>query len=266
MRKSSGIAEGWLLVTDFDGTLVDHRSDPGAPDELVSWISRFRADGGIWAINTGRELPYLLQGIRMAKVPIVPDFAIVVEREIHRYDCGQYDPVLPWHRHCIDRHAEVFAQYADRWPALIQWIEDNAKATIYEDEYSPFSVIADSETEATRIHTEMDRQAQLMPGVLYVHNSIYGRFAHSDFHKGSALTELARVLEIPTSQIIVAGDHWNDVSMFDPDRARWWIAPSESIGEVRRRVSAHEYGYVSGAPCGHGLLDGLLRIPHLAGI
>jgi hypothetical protein len=247
------------LSTDFDGTLVDHQADPAVPPGLVEWITRFRAAGGVWAINTGRELPYLMHGIRQAGLRIVPDYAIVVEREIHRYDNGQYEPVFPWHRLCTEHHAEVFERYRDRWPVLVEWIHLHARATVYQDKYSPFSVIADDQEQATLIHRHMEKQAGGMDGVIYVHNSIYGRFAHKDYHKGSALAELSRILGIDRERVVVAGDHWNDMSMFDDAVAKWWIAPSSAIDAVRDRVGKQASGHVAGRPCGEGLLEGLSR-------
>jgi HAD superfamily hydrolase (TIGR01484 family) len=251
---------GWILSTDFDGTLVNHHAHPPVPDELVSWITEFRKQGGIWVINTGRELPYLMAGIRHSNLRIVPDYSIVVEREIYRFESGEYEPVFPWYRLCADQHREVFTRYISRWPVLIEWIHSHAKAIVYQDKYSPFSVIADDDHQASLIHPYLEAAAKSMEGVHYVHNSIYGRFAHQDFHKGSALTELARILNVPSGQIIVAGDHWNDMSMFDPQRAQWWITPGNAIEPIRSHVARWKCGHVASRPCGLGILDGLLAL------
>lgn len=188
---------------------------------------------------------------------VVPDFAIVVEREIYRFDAGEYEPVFPWYRQCRENHREVFQRFEANWPELMNWIHANASATLYQDKYSPFSVIADSVGDATKIHQRMEEEAESMDDIIYVHNSIYGRFAHAAYHKGSALRELGRVLNIGTDCVITAGDHFNDISMFDPSVARYWIAPSNAIETVAKRVSQHEFGYSARSPYGQGVLDGL---------
>ena len=51
-----------LIVSDFDGTLADSNNE--VPEEVVSAINGFVADGGIFAVCTGRILPSILPRVR----------------------------------------------------------------------------------------------------------------------------------------------------------------------------------------------------------
>ena len=51
-----------LIVSDFDGTLAN--SDNGVTDEVKNAINNFVADGGIFAVCTGRILPSILPRVR----------------------------------------------------------------------------------------------------------------------------------------------------------------------------------------------------------
>lgn len=51
-----------LIVSDFDGTLADSNNE--VPAEVVNAINGFVADGGIFAVCTGRILPAILPRVR----------------------------------------------------------------------------------------------------------------------------------------------------------------------------------------------------------
>ena len=87
-------------------------------------------------------------------------------------------------------------------------------------------------------------------------NDIYARFSHVRYNKGTALGEVARLEQAKPSQVLAAGDHWNDIPMFSGKFAQWMIAPSNSMPDVKELV-LRQKGYVSHLPGGHGLLDGL---------
>lgn len=51
-----------LIVSDFDGTLANSENE--VPDEVVEAINSYIADGGIFAVCTGRILPSILPRVR----------------------------------------------------------------------------------------------------------------------------------------------------------------------------------------------------------
>jgi hydroxymethylpyrimidine pyrophosphatase-like HAD family hydrolase len=86
---------------------------------------------------------------------------------------------------------------------------------------------------------------------------VYLRFCHADYHKGAALAELSRLLEIPREQIFAAGDHHNDLSMLDGRYAEFPACPANAIPEVKQAVR-NAGGYVADRECGAGVYDALL--------
>src|SRR5256886_10745151 len=65
-------------------------------------------------------------------------------------------------------------------------------------------------------------------------NTIYLRFCHADYHKGAALAELARLIDVPRENIFAAGDHHNDISMLNGQVAAMPACPANAIEEVKR--------------------------------
>jgi hydroxymethylpyrimidine pyrophosphatase-like HAD family hydrolase len=90
----------------------------------------------------------------------------------------------------------------------------------------------------------------------YQRNTIYLRFGHRGFQKGSTLTRLARHLGIPASRIFAAGDNLNDLPMLDPQVAAYLACPGNSHPVVRETVR-HHGGYIARAHTGEGLCEAL---------
>ena len=98
-------------------------------------------------------------------------------------------------------------------PELIEWVNARFAATIYEDIYSPFCFIAERTADAEAIHEYLNGYCKRVPELVVVRNDVYARFSHVDFNKGTALTELARRLNVKPQNIFAAGDHLNDLPM-----------------------------------------------------
>src|SRR5688572_24939303 len=141
-----------LLSTDFDGTFFAEFENPPVPVKLQRMIERFQEQGGKWLINTGRDLSSLMETLGRAHLSIKPDYLVVVEREIYCHKQNEYVESEEWNRACTRDHAELFAKVRQDVPALIDWVGKRFKATVYEDVYSPFCLIAETELEARIIH------------------------------------------------------------------------------------------------------------------
>ena len=90
----------------------------------------------------------------------------------------------------------------------------------------------------------------------YQRNGIYLRFCHADYHKGAALAELARLIEVPRDNIFAAGDHHNDISMLDGKVAAMPSCPANAIDEVKDAVR-NAGGYVAKNEHGAGVYEAL---------
>ncbi|HUD49456.1 MAG TPA: HAD family hydrolase [Candidatus Baltobacteraceae bacterium] len=245
-----------LISTDFDGTLFAEFENPPVPVKLQNLIGKLQAGGATWVINTGRDLSSLLETTGRARLTVKPDFVVIVEREIYRRDESEYVEDGAWNRASRKAHAEVFRHVRGDVPRLRKWVETRFNATIYEDIYSPFCFIAESNADAEAIHGYLDTYCRDVPNLTVVRNDIYARLSHEAFNKGTALGEIARQLGIEAGETFAAGDHLNDLPMLSRRHAHWLAAPSNAI-EAVKAVVRNQKGHVSQLHCGHGVADGL---------
>jgi hypothetical protein len=245
-----------LISTDFDGTLFAEFENPPVPVKLQKLLGQLQAGGAKWVINTGRDLSSLLETTGRARLTVKPDFVVIVEREIYRHDESEYVEDAAWNRASQEAHAELFRRVRGDVPRLREWVEARYKATIYEDIYSPFCFIAESNADAEAIHQFLDVYCREVPNLTVVRNDIYARLSHEAFNKGTALSEIARQLGISASETFAVGDHLNDLPMLLRRHAHWLAAPANAI-ETVRTVVREQKGHVSLLSCGHGVADAL---------
>lgn len=254
-----------LISTDFDGTVHSDFEHPPIPRDLEQLIASLQARGVRWVINTGRDLASLVEALAAAGISVRPDYVVVVEREIYQLQESDYVGVPEWNSKCTETHADLFARIRPHLPRAVEWIRSRYRATVYEDLYSPFCLIAESTRDADAIHEYLEVFCAQVGDLAVVRNDIYARFSHKAFNKGTALGEIARRLRIHPDEIIAAGDHLNDLPMLSREYARWLLAPVNAIAAVKEAV-LRQNGYVSEKNWGHGVAHGLRRILLNAGM
>jgi hypothetical protein len=223
---------------------------------LQELIARLQQEGAKWVINTGRDLPSLIDGLQRARLAVTPDFVVTVEREIHVQHRARYHELDGWNRACADVHDALFARVRPDLPELCDWVQRRFAARVYEDAYSPLCLIAGDNDEMDAIQAFLETYCAGIPELTVVRNDIYARFSHVAFNKGTALAEIARTLGVGTLETLAAGDHFNDLPMLTTSIARWLVAPSNAIPEVKLAVE-RQAGFVGDRPWGHGVLEGL---------
>jgi hydroxymethylpyrimidine pyrophosphatase-like HAD family hydrolase len=253
-----------LISTDFDGTIFAEFENPPIPESFQKLIRELQKQGARWAINTGRDMSSLLEALARARVAVRPDYLVLVEREIHVHDGVRFAGLDPWNTACARAHEELFARIRPDLPRLTEWINTRFNATVYEDPYSPFCLIAGNNGDAEVIHAYLDDYCRGVPHLTVVRNDVYARFAHDAYNKGTALAELARQIGIDAGQVFAAGDHLNDLPMLSRTYARWLAAPQNAIEPVKTAVR-NEAGYVSTLPHGSGVVEALLFHLHHPG-
>ena len=243
-----------LLSTDFDGTLVDHYAEPPVSPALFELFARLRHSGVLWAVNTGRGLDLTMEGLRQFAFPIEPDYILTNEREVfHRDATGRWRDYGDWNRRCAEAHDWLFESEAPFVEKVLRFTPGTEP--IYEDE-RPVGLIAGSDEEMESVvnflHSVRD------PGSLfhYQRNTLYLRFCHAHYSKGSALGELCRLTGISAQETFSAGDHHNDISMLDRRFAHWTAAPGNAIEEVKDAVR-NAGGYVAEGRASHGVVEAL---------
>lgn len=243
-----------LLCTDFDGTIAESDEQPISEaffERLYVWRQR----GPLyWVINTGRTFQSLQEELIQRKVPIWPDWAVTIEREIwlvrNRRAVGWFE----WNRKCEVLHGQLFESVKPVWKLVEDFIVHHTNALLVEDAGSPLGIIASSDEEADEISAYMTPLLKDWPTLVAVRNSIYFRFSHKFYHKGVCLEAIANGLGIQPAQTLAIGDHLNDLPMMERRYARHLACPGNAVDEVKEKVLA-EGGYVAMAPVAEGTVE-----------
>jgi HAD superfamily hydrolase (TIGR01484 family) len=249
-----------LLSTDFDGTLVAHDADPVLDRRCMRRIEELQQDGALWAINTGRSLQLLESGLIDFDFPVHPDFILTSERDVFRPTQNgggrRWEPYGEWNARVAQDHAELFSSASSVLAEVLDYVNHKTRARVIYDRNEVEGLIAADEDEMNRIVRFIDEARAPHPKFHYQRNTIYLRFCHADYHKGAALAELQRLLDIPREQTFAAGDHHNDISMLDGRYAALPACPGNAIPEVKEAVRRAN-GYVSESCCGGGVYEAL---------
>lgn len=245
-----------LISTDFDGTLFAEFETPPIPEALTALIGRLQRKGVKWVINTGRDMASLMESLGRARIPVQPDFLVLVEREIYQHHEGRYAPVAEWNNACAADHAALFARVLPDVSDLEGWITNRFVATVYEDPHSPLCVIAANNGDMDVIHARLEEYCRKVPKLTVVRNDVYARFSHVNYDKGTALAEISRQLGLDASSVFAIGDHLNDLPMLQPKHAAHLAAPANSVPETLAVVRAAG-GYLCRKTQGRGVLEAL---------
>ncbi|MCX7868468.1 MAG: HAD hydrolase family protein [Terrimicrobiaceae bacterium] len=245
-----------LWSTDFDGTLISFGGSGRCPGILAEMLISHRSAGGLWAVNTGRGLDHMLDGLERFGPPAPPDFLLTNEREVFRRTRrGAWEPHGEWNAVCARRHREFFGEFA----GLFEEIEAFAASTsgldfLREPCGQPAGLVAESEEVMDAAATRLREWARDVPEFSWQRNTVYLRFCHADYDKGSALAELCRLEGLEPRDVLAVGDQHNDLPMLHPSRAAFLACPSNAIPEVKAAVRSHG-GYVARQAWGEGTAE-----------
>ena len=244
-----------LLSTDFDGTLISHFSDGRCAPDFAAVLMEHKKSGGLWAVNTGRSLWHAIEGVEKFQPPVQPDFLLTNEREIfHRTPDGRWVPEHGWNETCYKRHDDLFARSAPIFDRIRLLAGGHPGINLSEENGQLAGVITSDEQVMHDFVAFLESERLKQPEFSYQRNTIYLRFAHSDYHKGSALGELCRILQISASDVLAAGDHFNDIPMLDGIYAGHPCCPSNAIPEVRSVVEKAG-GHLASKPAAEGVAE-----------
>jgi len=249
-----------LLSLDFDGTLVSHVDEPALDRQCMELIRELQDRGAVWAINTGRSVALLESGLANFEFEIRPDFILTTERDVFRPGGNgeKWEPFGDWNDRCARDHTELFSSARPILADVVDFVTQETKARLIYDADRLEGLAAENETEMERIAEFIERARRGHPKFNYQRNGIYLRFCHADYHKGAALAELARLIEVPRDNIFAAGDHHNDISMLDGKFAAMPSCPANAIPRVQTAVR-DAGGYVAQQEHGAGVYEALIH-------
>ncbi len=245
-----------LISTDFDGTLVSHASDPVFDRACMELIRELQNEGAIWAINTGRSVGLLEEGLEDFAFTVEPDFILTSERDVFRPTERGWKPYGDWNARCAQAHAELYQTASSVLAEVVDYVTRQTKARVIYEADEPAGLIASSEEEMDRLTRFIDQAKAGEPKFHYQRNTVYLRFCHSDYHKGAALEELSRLIEVSPSAAFAAGDHHNDLSMLDGRYAAMPGCPANAIPAVKEAVR-RAGGWVAEREFGAGVHEAL---------
>lgn len=246
-----------IICFDFDGTFISPEPDEHAMDELLAMVSDLRGRGAAWVINTGRSLFQTLEGLADHGIRSLPDFIVAREGEI--YMPGKYNRWLDvgrWNASRTKDHKKLYKSHAKFFKEVQRWLHTETKAHWISETQEPAGIISSTAEEMEEICSWLDSKMIAHKDLVYQRNSIYLRFTHCDYSKGTALRELSTVLGIVPDHVFVAGDNHNDMSMLNIEVAHCLACPSNSIPIVQEVVK-HQNGHVAPRPSTLGCVDAL---------
>jgi HAD superfamily hydrolase (TIGR01484 family) len=246
-----------LLSTDFDGTIVNHDSTPPVAPEFFAAVAEMRSRGVLWAVNTGRVLWHIEEGLRELQFPIEPDYVLTSEREVfHRGADGRWQDFGDWNARCADAHNALFDKAGTLLADIESYLARHTRAhPIYEGERL-IGLATESDEEMDAVSAFLTKECARVPGFRFMRNTIYARFCHEAYSKGTALGELARLTGVAREEIFAAGDHYNDLPMLDGRHAQWVACPGNAVDAVKRAVTLAG-GHVASGECSQGVVEAL---------
>lgn len=249
-----------VLSFDFDGTLHHSGDSPPVPLAFFELIRRLRLERNVvWGINTGRSMPLLIEGFLESEFPFLPDWVVAREREIYFPDAlGNWQPQLAWNERC---HREIHELFAHARPLLRQirkLVEERTGAIWQEMEGEPAGFITQNLEEMEWLLAQIQPMVRDEPHLAWQRNSIWLRFGHRDFQKGSSLQQIAQHYGLGPAQCFAIGDGHNDLEMLDPQYAKMSACPANSVADIKDKVT-QSGGIVTSARYGHGSIQALLH-------
>src|SRR5436190_12870204 len=240
-----------LLSIDFDGTLVSRVSEPVLDRGCMELIRDLQSRGARFAINTGRSVDLLESGLTDFEFPMRPDFILTTEREVFRPGTNgeKWKPFGDWNDRCARDHAELFSSAKSVLAEVVDFVTQKTRAQLLYHSEGLEGLRAENEQEMNRIVDFIEQARGDGTKFHYQRNTIFLRFCHADYHKGAALGELARLIDVSRENIFAAGDHHNDISMLDGQVAAMPACPANAIEEVKTTVR-EAGGYVARRPHG----------------
>lgn len=247
-----------LLSTDFDGTLADNLHPRSCVPTLDYELAEAVRGGALWAVNTGRSLESALEGLRGLGASVSPDYILTSERHIHKPDgMGGWHDYGDWNEICGEHHELLFKEsgiFFDRITTLV----DSHEGVAFQQNSTgvPEGLVASSEEELDQLIAELESLSDRPEDFHYQRSNIYLRFCHRRYDKGSALAELSRLIDMPTSEILAVGDHQNDLPMLFGEVAAMVACPSNAHPSVKEAV-LRVGGHVSELPAGEGTAEAI---------
>lgn len=228
------------------------------PVEFFEVVRKLREEQGVvWGINTGRAMAHMVEGFVESRFPFLPDWVVAREREIYfPNEFGRWLPLKSWNERCARDIHDLFKHLHKLLTRIRHEIETHTGAQWMEMEGEPAGVIAQSEEEMAWIIERIEPLVVEEPHLAWQRNSIYLRFGHRDYQKGSSLAQVASHYGLSADRCFAIGDSHNDLEMLDPVHAGMRACPANSVAAIKEKVLSTG-GIITDASHGYGSIEAL---------
>lgn len=257
-RLSLPATPRFVLSFDFDGTLHNPAADPTVSLKLFECLRRLRSDrDAVWGINTGRSMEHVIDGLVEGQFPFAPNYVVARERELwFPNSVGSWVGEETWNKKCELDHAKFFEKIAKLMTKIRKEVEEHTGARWIEQAGDPAGLIAKTEEEMVWIVGRVREMAAEEPLLGWQRNTIYLRFGHRNYQKGSSLRQVASGYGLGVAESFAIGDSHNDFEMLSADAAAMFACPGNAVTDVRTHVEAQK-GYVCAATHSDGCVEAL---------
>lgn len=247
-----------ILSFDFDGTLHDPAENPPVPHAFFEIIRKLREEQDVvWGINTGRSIPQMLEGFLESRFPFLPDWVIAREREIHFPNAfGRWVPESNWNKKCEKDIHKLFKKSRKLLAHIRAEVQEHTGAQWIEMEGEPAGIISRTEEEMEWIVAHITPIIATEPHFSWQRNSIYLRFGHREYQKGTSLSHVAAHYGLATDRRFAIGDSHNDLEMLDPAHAGMAACPANAVEAIREKTRSVG-GLITRASHGQGAVEAL---------
>jgi hydroxymethylpyrimidine pyrophosphatase-like HAD family hydrolase len=231
----------FVLSFDFDGTIHHPADTPSVDPGFFDLIRKLRDERqAVWGINTGRSMAHVVEGLIESRFPFTPDWVVAREREIwFPNNFGRWIGKDDWNKTCKKDHKRFFKKTRKLLKAIRHDLEEHTGATWVEQEDDPAALVARTGEEMDWIVERIRTLAAPEPLLHWQRNSIWLRFSHRDYHKGSSLRELARHYSLDPAHSFAIGDSHNDLDMLHPETAAMIACPANAVPDIQNHVTTH---------------------------
>jgi hydroxymethylpyrimidine pyrophosphatase-like HAD family hydrolase len=165
-------------------------------------------------------------------------------------------PHLDWNKRCEKDINKLFKKSRKVLKKIRREVEEHTGAQYIEMHGDPAGLISRTEEEMEWIVGHIEPIMAEVPELGWQRNSIYLRFGHRNYQKGTTLTEVARLYGLGTAQTFAAGDSHNDIEMLSVAHCAFAACPANAVGAIRDAVATRG-GMVTRAAHGYGIVEAL---------
>ncbi len=245
-----GKFDGILMVSDLDGTILNHEVSPLAiSKENKEAILYFQEEGGLFTLGTGRipsSIATFVDGWEPSSPMISYNGAAIFDRKKGEFlwTYPVEDEVIEAVRY-VDRNfpfagIEIYCekmayQAKENYFTRLQFSDEHIphEDKHYEDIPFPWMKVlfAQTDEETKILRKEMEKTEFFRKFTLTQSGPPYYEILNRKTDKGVALKKLAEIVGIPLSRTIAVGDGLNDKEMLEV--ASIGIAPENAVSEAK---------------------------------